>query len=63
MSKSKLLSTISSELEEINNQIDWKVIKGIPYRREAKRHKLLLSMLADIKRQPEVRAYSFLSFK
>ncbi len=62
MSKSQLTSTISKELQEINRDIDWKIIKGLPYKREAKRHKLLLSMLQDmgkVKREP---SYSFFSF-
>lgn len=50
MSKEKLVKTINSEIEELNERIDWKVIKGMPYRREARRHKLLVSMLHDVRR-------------
>lgn len=38
-----------SELDELNSKIDWKVIRGVPYRVEARRHKLLLSMLRDVR--------------
>jgi hypothetical protein len=50
MSKEKLITTINREIEDLNEQIDWKVIKGMPYKREAKRHKLLVSMLQDVRR-------------
>lgn len=61
MSKTKLLSTISSELQTINEAIDWKIIKGIPYGREARRHRLLVSMLSDIKGSAR-QGTGFLSF-
>lgn len=64
MSKKTLMRTISEELEYINQKIDMKVIKGISYRAEAKRHKLLVSMLHDVKRMPEAsqRGHSIFSF-
>ncbi len=61
MSKQKLVSTISRELEVINEQIDWKIIKGMSYKRDARRHKLLLSMLQDVRRVSE-RSSSMFSF-
>lgn len=45
MSKNKILTTIQRELGRINEQIDMKILKGEPYRREARQHKLLLSQL------------------
>jgi hypothetical protein len=62
MSKQKLVSTISRELQAINEQIDWKIIKGISYKRDARRHKLLLTMLQDVRHVPEHRTgmFSFL---
>jgi len=62
MSKEKLVKTISREIEEINETIDIKVIKGIPYRAEAKRHKLLLSMLQDVTRKAQTSRFGFASF-
>lgn len=49
MSQHKLVSTIMSELEELNSKIDWKVIRGVSYKADARRHKLLLSMLRDVR--------------
>lgn len=51
MSKEKLITTLSREIETLNEQIDFKVIKGMPYKTEAKRHKLLVSMLTDVGRR------------
>ncbi len=63
MSKEKLLQTLTSEIEQINEEIDLKVIRGIPYKREAKRHKLLVSMLNEVGEKMNVRqSFSFLSF-
>ncbi len=41
MSKNKLLKTIHTELDKINEQIDLKIIKGMSYKKEAMRHKFL----------------------
>ena len=64
MSKKTLMRTISEELEYINQKIDMKVIKGISYKAEARRHKLLVSMLQDVKRMPEAvnQGHSIFSF-
>ena len=63
MSKEKLVKTISREIAEINETIDMKVIRGVPYKREAKRHKLLVSMLSDIGRRAQAQSrWSFASF-
>ncbi len=62
MSKEKLIRTINRELVEINEMIDLKVIKGASYRAEAKRHKLLVSMLNDISEKARARSsWSFAS--
>lgn len=45
MSKQKIVSTIQKELERVNETIDMKILKGQPYRREARQHKVLLSQL------------------
>lgn len=43
MSKFKLARNIKKEIKKINNDIDLKIIKGLPYRAEARRHKFLTS--------------------
>lgn len=48
MSKQKLITTIHTELEKINEQIDLKIIQGLEYKREAKRHKFLVSHLTQV---------------
>ena len=63
MSKEKLAKTLSSEIKEINEVIDMKVIRGLSYRTEAKRHKLLVRMLQDVNRRIQLRgSWSFASF-
>lgn len=56
MSKQNLEKILRRELEALNDQIDEKIIKGLSYAREAKRHKFLLSSLASVRR--EVRSSS-----
>lgn len=48
MSKQKLITTIHTELEKINEQIDLKIIQGLEYKRESKRHKFLVSHLTQV---------------
>lgn len=62
MSKHKLITTINRELKDINEVIDWKIIKGLPYKREAKRHKLLLGMLSGANKTFERPIWKFASF-
>lgn len=49
MSKQKLEKTVRKELEVLNEKIDIKIIKGLPYKSEARRHKFLLSRLSGEK--------------
>lgn len=51
MSKQNLEKILRRELEVLNDQIDQKIIKGLSYAREAKRHKFLLSSLANVRRE------------
>ena len=51
MSKQKLEKTVRKELELLNNQIDEKIIKGMSYAKEAKRHKFLLNSLYNLRRE------------
>lgn len=44
---------IRSELQTLNERIDEKILRGLSYAREARRHKFLLSRLYDLKRRSE----------
>ena len=48
MSKFILEKKIQTELKKINDVIDLKIVRGIPYRREALRHRFLLNRLVDL---------------
>jgi hypothetical protein len=50
MSKQNLEKVLRKELEILNDVIDQKIIKGLSYSREAKRHKFILNNLANIRR-------------
>jgi hypothetical protein len=50
MSKQNLEKTLRQELEALNDVIDCKIIKGLPYAREARRHKFLLSSISRLHR-------------
>ena len=41
MSKFKLARSVKKEIKKLNNEIDMKIIKGLPYKAEARRHKFL----------------------
>ncbi len=43
MSKITLANNIRKEIKKLNREIDMKIIKGLPYRAEARRHKFLVS--------------------
>ena len=47
MSKQKLITTIHTELEKINEMIDLKIIQGLEYKKESRRHKFLVSHLTQ----------------
>ena len=48
MSKHQALRTIRSEVERLNQEIDLRIIKGMSYARQAKRHKMLMNQLAQL---------------
>ena len=50
MSKQNLERVLRKELEVINDVIDQKIIKGLSYTREARRHKFILNNLENIRR-------------
>jgi hypothetical protein len=45
MTKHQTIKLIRSELNGLNRLIDVKIIKGVPYKDESRRHKLLLRKL------------------
>lgn len=53
MSKIVLEKNIRTELKRLNDIIDIKIIRGLPYRREALRHRFLLYRLGDLHRLPK----------
>ena len=59
MSKYKLEKTLRRELGVLNEQIDLKIIKGLSYAREARRHKFLVSRLSDMQRESKSNASWF----
>jgi hypothetical protein len=48
MSKHQAVKEIRRELDRVNQEIDLKIIKGVPYAREARRHKFLMSQLRQL---------------
>lgn len=48
MSQYKTFKVIKSELAKLNHRIDLKIIQGVPYYNEAKRHKFLRSQLQGL---------------
>ena len=46
-----LRRTIRTELEALNRRIDQKILRGLSYANEARRHKFLLARLYDLNRQ------------
>ena len=48
MSKHQAIRTIKSEIERLNQEIDLRIIKGVPYRRQALRHKFLMGQLSRL---------------
>ena len=50
MSKFILEKKIRKEIKKVNDIIDLKIIRGMSYKREALRHRFLLSRLTDLHR-------------
>ena len=42
MSQSQYLKMLEREIQKINKKIDWKILQGLDYKKEAREHKLLL---------------------
>ncbi len=45
MSKHQIVKSLRSEIKKINYVIDQKIIQGVPYGRESRRHKFLISQM------------------
>lgn len=61
MSKIIKKFTIKREIEKLNKAIDLRIIKGLPYRAEARRHKFLLSQFSILNREPKVNFFQKMS--
>lgn len=63
MSRHQTIKAIQIELSRLNRDIDLKIIKGLSYIRESKRHKFLKSQLSQLKPRTSwfVRPLSYLS--
>jgi hypothetical protein len=62
MSTIKQQLAIREELKRINQEIDRKIVRGKPYRKEANYHKVLLSRLSVLRRRAATAsAFSFIS--
>ncbi len=53
MSKYRAERALRRELENLNEIIDQKIIRGLSYAREARRHKFILRSIWHIKRASE----------
>ncbi len=51
MSKFKIVYNVQKEIKKLNNTIDLKIIKGLPYKAEARRHKFLMTQFNSFERQ------------
>lgn len=49
MSKLQLERTLKRELKILNEKIDYKIVRGLSYSLESRRHKMLLNKLAKIR--------------
>ena len=51
MSKHQTIKTILHELDKLNQEIDIRIIRGVSYIREARRHKFLMAQLKRLSPQ------------
>ena len=51
MSKSELTSELKAEINKVNQIIDRKIVRGLPYTKEARYHKNLLQRLAVLRQK------------
>jgi hypothetical protein len=60
--KTNVEKLLQRELEILNHSIDMKIIKGVSYAKEARRHKYLLARLLSSKKASRSSFFSRLSF-
>ena len=48
MSKYQIARELRREIKNLNRKIDLRIIHGLPYRDQARRHKLLVSQLKNL---------------
>jgi len=51
MSQGEYLKIVEREIQRVNKIIDWKILRGENYSREARDHKLLLKKVKYVARQ------------
>ncbi len=54
MSKYKLAYNVQKEIKRLNHEIDLKIIRGLPYRAEARRHRFLMSQFNSFEKRPSI---------
>jgi hypothetical protein len=59
MSSNTFKKAIERELRKLNEEIDSKIVKGLSYMKESKRHKALLRQLNSFKRHTNLFQRSF----
>lgn len=61
MSKSQVRHSIIQELSRLNNEIDRRIVRGLPYGFQARRHRVLLAQLRRIEQasRPLGKLFSF----
>jgi hypothetical protein len=62
MSERRLASTITREIRAINEEIDLRIVRGMPYKKEAKLHRRLVSLLNHISEESMATKTSLLTF-
>ena len=54
MSKNRFAYNVQKEIKKLNSTIDLKIIKGLPYRAEARRHRFLMSQFNSFEKKPSI---------
>ncbi len=61
MTQLNLERTLRAQLNNLNDIIDRKIVRGLSYSREAREHKQILTRLANLKRSRSVWSFRSLS--
>lgn len=61
MSKYQLRKTIKKELRDLNWKIDMKIVRGLSYKTEARRHKFLVMQFNRLSKQGSILSFLGLS--